>query len=133
MKDKPTILYVDQEVHNINSFLAIFRKDYQVISAGSAQQGFIMLEMHPVEIIVCSKRLTEMDGVTFLTATMDNYPNISRLLMSGYKNDVSENKAIVYEYLVIPWNEADLKSIIKGAHELFLINKDLAANRAFRS
>ena len=127
MKNKPTILYVDQEVHNVNSFIAIFRKDYQVISAGSAQQGFIMLEKYPVEIIICSTRLPEMSGIAFLAATMDDYPNISRLLVSGYKNDVTENKAIVYEYLVIPWDEAELKSIIKGAHELFL-NKTHAAN-----
>jgi len=123
MKDKPTILYVDQEVHNVNSFIAIFRKDYQVISAGSAQQGFIMLEKYPVEIIICSTRLPEMSGIAFLAATMDNYPNISRLLVSGYKNDVTENKAIVYEHLVIPWEEAELKSMIKSAYKLYLSKK----------
>jgi response regulator RpfG family c-di-GMP phosphodiesterase len=121
MKDKPAILYVDSEVNNINSLIAILRKDnYRVIPAGSIQEGFDILQKQLVGIIICGKWVAGVKGVDFLASTIPGYPDASRLLVSAYHNEDPENKAHIYDYLVTPWDEIQLKSILKAAYESFL-------------
>lgn len=126
MKDKPAILYVDSEVNNINSLIAILRKDnYRVIPASSIQEGFDILQKQRIGIIICGKRVAGMNGVDFLASTISGYPDASRLLVSAYHNEDPENKANIYDYLVTPWDEVQVKLILKAAYESFLTRSPL--------
>ncbi|MDB5151259.1 MAG: hupR, partial [Mucilaginibacter sp.] len=63
--DKITILYVDDEEHNLFSFKATFRIKYQVLTAISGDKALEILATKPVHIIITDQRMPEMTGVEF--------------------------------------------------------------------
>lgn len=124
---KSKILYVDDEEHNLNSFKAAFRRDYEVFTAISANDGFKVLEDQEIHVIITDQRMPEMTGIEFLEAVIDKYPDPPRILLTGYA-DIDAvidaiNKGSVYKYIQKPWDENELRITINSALELFLLKK----------
>lgn len=138
--EKINVLYVDDEVNNINSFRAAFRKDYNVFTALSGIVGLEILRNHPIHIIITDQRMPEMTGVDFLVEVLKEFPDPVRILLTGYTdiNAVIDavNKGHIYHYLNKPWDEQQMRIIIKNAYEIFslreenkiLLEKLIAAN-----
>lgn len=130
--EKVRILYVDDEVNNLNSFKAAFRRDYKIFTAESAELGRQLLAEESVNIIITDQRMPNMTGVEFLESIIPDYPDPIRILLTGY-TDISAvidaiNKGQVYHYLTKPWDESHLKIVIKNAYEIYRLrqeNKDL--------
>lgn len=137
---KISILYVDDEINNLNSFKAVFRRDYDVHIALSAQEGRAILEQRPIHILVTDQRMPGVTGVEFLESIIHDFPNPIRILLTGY-TDIEAvvdaiNKGQIYYYLTKPWDEQQLRAVFKNAFEIFslreenkeLLNKLLLAN-----
>jgi len=129
------ILYVDDEVNNLNSFRATFRRDYEIYTAESATEGVKVLSEHDVDILITDQRMPNMTGVEFLEKIIPIYPDPIRILLTGYTDITAVvdaiNKGQVYQYLNKPWVESELRIIIKNAyeiHELRRQNKALTEN-----
>lgn len=134
------ILYVDDEVNNLNSFKAAFRRDYNVFIALSGSEGIKILQDNKIHIIVTDQRMPGMTGVEFLESIIKDFPEPIRILLTGY-SDIEAvidaiNKGQIYYYLSKPWDEQQLRAIFKNAYEIFslreenkeLMNKLLIAN-----
>jgi len=124
----PAILYVDNEINNLNSFNAMFRKDYKISHAVSLKEALIFLKNEPFEIIIASKNLCEMSGIDFLQSTISIRPNCTRLLVSDYINLDVENRAMIFNYLVKPWDEGKIRQILQDASELFKVKEMMTSN-----
>ena len=66
-------------------------------------------------------RMPEMDGAQFLEQVRLRWPEITRLLLTGYA-DISStidaiNRGEIYRYISKPWVNSDLMLIIRGALE----------------
>jgi len=129
------ILYVDDEVNNLNSFKATFRRDYEIFTAESAAEGIKILSENDVDILITDQRMPNMTGVEFLEKIIPIYPDPIRILLTGYTDITAVidaiNKGQVYHYLNKPWVESELRIIIKNAfeiHELRRKNKELTEN-----
>jgi two-component system sensor histidine kinase/response regulator len=132
VSNKELILYVDDEVKNLDSFKIIFRKDYDVLVAKSAQEGLEMLEKHEVRLVITDQRMPNMTGVEFLEKIAHIYPEITRIILTGYSDMEAIisaiNKGRVFRYITKPWNKKDLKETIDFALEAFNLkieNKNL--------
>ncbi|MCO6500590.1 MAG: response regulator [Vicingus serpentipes] len=127
-KEKVNILYVDDEVENLNAFKAAFRRIYNVYVAESANEGRKILDEHPVEIILTDQRMPEMTGVEFLASIITDYPDPIRMLMTGYSdiNAVIDavNKGQIYKYISKPWDNEYLTTIIDQAYEVYSLRKE---------
>lgn len=130
--EKICILYVDDEINNLNSFKAAFRRDFNVMLASSGKEGLELLKNNVVHIIITDQRMPEMTGVDFLIEVLKKYTEPIRILLTGYTdiNAVIDavNKGHIYYYINKPWDEQQLKIIIKNAYEIFRLreeNKDL--------
>lgn len=127
-QDKIKILYVDDEVNNLNSFKAAFRRDYTIHIAESAEEGKKILGENEVNIIITDQRMPNMTGVEFLEDIIPSYPDPIRILLTGY-TDISAvidaiNKGQVYQYLTKPWDESNLRIIIKNAFEIYYLRQE---------
>lgn len=126
--EKISILYVDDEINNLNSFKAAFRRDFKVLLASSGQEGLALLEEHVVHVIITDQRMPEMTGVDFLIEVLKKYTDPIRILLTGYSdiNAVIDavNKGHIYYYLNKPWDEQQLKIIIKNAYEIFRLREE---------
>ena len=128
ISDKINVLYVDDELNNINSFRAAFRKDYNIFTALSGIAGLQILSEHIIHIIITDQRMPDMTGVEFLVEVLKEYSDPVRILLTGYTdiNAVIDavNKGHIYYYLNKPWDEQQLRIIIKNAYEIFRLRKE---------
>ncbi len=122
------VLYVDDEVHNLNSFRAVFRRTYNVFTALSADEGQKILESNEIHLIITDQRMPEMTGIEFLESIIPIYPNIPRVLLTGYTDITAVidaiNRGSVYKYVQKPWAEEELRSTIESALTLFVETKN---------
>lgn len=122
--EKIKVLYIDDEANNLVSFKAMFRHDYQVLVAGSAEAGLEIVEQHPdLKIIFCDQRMPEKTGVQFFREIAHKYPAPVRMLITGYVDIESVINAInhghVYRYLTKPWREEDVRSAIEEGFKYY--------------
>lgn len=120
---KGTLLLVDDEVNIINSLKRIFVPlNYRVLSATTGQEALDLLETDDeIDIIISDMRMPEMDGATFLKKAADKWPEINRLLLTGYADINSAIAAInngqIDYYLHKPWQPHELEHIIENLME----------------
>lgn len=127
------ILYVDDEVNNLNSFKAAFRRYFNIYTAQSAREGRKILETEEIGVIITDQRMPGETGIEFLESILPIYPDTIRILLTGF-SDINAvmgaiNRGQVYKYLVKPWQDDELKMYIQNALELYNLrkeNKDLA-------
>jgi len=132
---KIKVLYVDDEVNNLQAFKATFRRDYKIFLAESAREAREVLKEQEIEIIITDQRMPEETGVEFLESIIPTHPDPIRILLTGY-TDIqavidSINKGKVYHYLTKPWEEDYLRTVIKNAFEVYALrreNKQLTDN-----
>jgi DNA-binding NtrC family response regulator len=127
------VLYVDDEINNLNSFKAAFRRDFEIFTAISAKEGRKILDTQEIGVIITDQRMPGMTGIEFLESIITVYPDTIRILLTGFSdiNAVMDaiNRGQVYKYLVKPWQNDELKMYIENALEIYHLrkeNKDLA-------
>ncbi|GAA3950416.1 response regulator [Chitinophaga oryziterrae] len=122
------ILYIDDEIHNLNAFKASFRRLYTVFTAASAEEAEEVLAKEEIQIIISDQRMPKMTGIEFFESILDKYPEPIRILLTGYAdiNAVIDaiNKGQVYKYFSKPWNEEELRHNIEKAYEVYSLRKE---------
>lgn len=122
------VLYVDDEVHNLNSFKAGFRRKFNVFTAESAIEGRKILEQELIHVIITDQRMPVTTGIEFLESIIPDFPDPIRILLTGYAdiNAVIDaiNKGQVYKYIQKPWMDEDLRINIEKAFEIYSLRKE---------
>ncbi len=129
---KPTILYVDDENDNLEALERIFRKKYNVLKALSGKDALELVQTHGHEIslILTDQRMPEMTGIEVLEKIIGQFPDIIRILMTGFTDLESIiqaiNKGQIYQYITKPWDPIELSNTVDRAVERFTVGKELA-------
>jgi len=126
------ILYVDDEEKNLDSFRIVFRKEYNVKVANSASEGLEFMKENPVSLVITDQRMPNMTGVEFLEKISGLYPDVMRVILTGYSDEEAIisaiNKGRVFKYVTKPWIKEELKQTIDyslEAYRLRVENKEL--------
>jgi DNA-binding NtrC family response regulator len=123
---KPTIVLVDDEemvLSSIKSFLAMETTSYKLLLYTSPIQALEDLERNrpPVDLVISDYLMPEMDGITFLAKVKELAPMVPRILLTGYADKENAIKAInnvgLYQYIEKPWDNEDLRLIIRNGLE----------------
>jgi len=122
------VLYVDDEVHNLNAFKASFRRLFNIFVAESAVEGRRVLETEDIQVIITDQRMPVTTGIEFLESIIPDFPEPIRILLTGYAdiNAVIDaiNRGQVYKYVQKPWMEDDLRINIEKAFEIYTLRKE---------
>jgi response regulator RpfG family c-di-GMP phosphodiesterase len=122
------VLYIDDEVHNLNAFRAGFRRLFNIFLAESAAEGRKILETEDIHVILTDQRMPVMTGIEFLESILEEYPNPIRILMTGFAdiNAVIDaiNKGKVYKYIQKPWMEDELRIHIEKAYDIYSLRQE---------
>lgn len=125
---KIRILYIDDEVNNLTSFKAAFRREYTIHTAESAADGRKILEEETIDIIITDQRMPKMTGVEFLASIIDEYPDPIRILLTGYTDIEAVIAAIntgqVFRYITKPWSEQELRMTIENSFEVYALRQE---------
>src|ERR1700709_1691453 len=122
------VLYVDDEINNLNSFKAAFRRDFEIFTASSAKEGRKVLDSQEIGVIITDQRMPGITGIEFLESILPVYPDTIRILLTGFSdiNAVMDaiNRGQVYKYLVKPWQNDELRLYIQNALEIYHLRKE---------
>lgn len=118
--NKPKILVVDDEPDNLDLLYRTFYRDYKVLRAGSGPAALELLAQEgDVSVIISDQRMPMMSGTEFLSLTATQYPDIIRIILTGYTDveDLVEaiNSGKVFKYVTKPWEAEELKAVVRQA------------------
>jgi len=121
-KKEFTVLYVDDEEHNLVSFRAVFRREYEIFTAASGEEGIELIHRNAIDLIITDQRMPRMTGIQFLERILPEYPDTVRMILTGF-SDVEAvigaiNTGRVFRYITKPWNETELRLAIENARQL---------------
>lgn len=117
---KPKILVVDDELDNLDLLYRTFYREYKVLKATSGPDALELLaKEEDISIIISDQRMPMMSGTEFLSLTATQYPDIIRIMLTGYTDveDLVEaiNAGKVFKYVTKPWEAEDLKTVVRQA------------------
>jgi two-component system NtrC family sensor kinase len=116
----PRILYVDDEVINLELLQLTYMNDFEVITAKSAKEGLQMLEGNPdIRVVISDLKMPVMNGLDFIKMVKKQDPGKICMLLTGFmESDVmleGFNQELIYRYLMKPWEKDHLKETILDA------------------
>lgn len=127
-KVKPGILYVDDEINNLNSFKANLRHDFNIILCDNPNNSFELIEANNALVVVSDQRMPVMTGIDMLCKIREKFPFVIRILLTGYTDyDVlvdAVNKGEIYRYLNKPVNFFDLKQTLFNAVDVYKLQEE---------
>jgi len=128
------VLIVDDDLNILNSLQRVLMdEDYEVETAGSAEEALEKLKLFPAGIVLSDYMMPVMSGLEFLQRVKQLYPDTIRILITG-RSDVqitigAINKGEIFRFLLKPWDDDELKMTLRTAfryYDLNLENKRLA-------
>ncbi|MDH3212651.1 MAG: response regulator [Myxococcales bacterium] len=117
-----TVLFVDDEANILKALQRLLRQeDMNVLCASGAREAFDLLENHPAQVIVTDQRMPEMTGVELLATVRERWPDIVRMMLTGYTEMgvavEAINRGEIYRLITKPWNEDELRATLRQAFD----------------
>jgi len=122
MQQQHTVLFVDDEVNILKALQRLLRsEDMNVLSASRGQEALELLEKTSAQVVISDQRMPEMSGVDLLSQVRERWPDIVRMMLTGYTEiDVAVeaiNRGEIYRLITKPWNDDELRATIRQAFD----------------
>ena len=124
---KHTILAVDDEQNNLSLVYRTLRNDYNILMASSGEEALELVEQYGNEIslIVSDQKMPIMEGTELFMRISEQYPDIIKVLLTGYSNvDIlveAINECHLFQYILKPFEPEQLCMVVDNGikkHEL---------------
>ncbi len=113
------VLYVDDEAPNLTVFEATFGDYFQILLASTAEEALAIIESRPIAILVADQRMPGMTGIDLCERVRESHGHMLRMLITAYSDQTTAIEAInrggVETYIVKPWDEDEVRSVLRGA------------------
>ncbi len=125
-----TVLFVDDDtVIRMALQRDLEGEPYNKLFAKGADEAMEILANKEVHVIVTDMRMPGIGGLDLLRIVKEAFPNIIRLVLSGYMQPTTLLTAIndgeIFKYITKPWKEeGQLKRIIRDAIDLYNLRND---------
>ncbi len=128
---KQAILVVDDEPASVQLLRITLGMDYEVHTATDGAAGLVLLEQHPeIALAIVDQRMPGMSGTEFIQRTIEPYPQLIRIILTGYTDIESLIDAInagrVYRYLTKPWDKEELMLTVRRGLEVHRLESENA-------
>lgn len=119
LDDLPCVMLVDDEGRSLDAMRRTLDEAFRVITADSADAARERLAYHDVAVILCDQRMPGTTGVQFLKEVRERWPDIVRVVVSGYTDSddivAGINEAGIFRYVLKPWVPEHLLSTVHDA------------------
>ena len=128
MSSKASILVVDDEQRSLESIRRILGERFEVFTAIDTDEAENVLRQQWIQVLLCDQRMPGTTGVEFCKQVRDLYPDVVRMIISGYTEaeDIIDavNKGGIYQYITKPWHPDELITKLNSAVELFRLQRE---------
>ncbi len=131
-QERPRVLCVDDESRVVEGLVLHLRKDYEVHTALSGDEGLRVLKSSGgAAVVISDMRMPGMDGATFLHHVLTFYPDATRILLTGEPGRDAAisavNNARIFRFLTKPCAPDQLRAAVEaGVIQHKLINAERA-------
>lgn len=133
MEEKKRILFVDDEPMILDGLRRMLRKQRTVWDMSFVTSGAKALEKmkaHPVDVVVTDMHMPGMDGAEFLAEVRRRYPDVIRIMLSGYvKPEVTQRAMpVAHQFLSKP---CEAEALVVAVNRICRL-RDQMEDRALR-
>ncbi|MDD4202237.1 MAG: response regulator [Candidatus Omnitrophica bacterium] len=120
MEKKDKILIVDDEKDILSSLRRVFiNEDFEAFFVCTYKEAMKVLNTKPIKVVMSDQRMPDVTGIDLLKEVKDKFPNIVRILFTGYAQTHLINEAFdvagVYKFISKPWSTEQLKETVYEA------------------
>jgi diguanylate cyclase (GGDEF)-like protein/PAS domain S-box-containing protein len=115
-----TLLLVDDEASVLSSLKRLFhREGYRILTAERGREALELLASNDIGVVISDARMPEMDGGELLGKVRELYPQVVRMMLSGYTDlkavTTAVNRGELFCFLTKPWESAELLDTVRDA------------------
>ncbi|MCG8404093.1 MAG: response regulator [Phycisphaerales bacterium] len=129
------VLIVDDEQQILRSLKRLLRRDgYEIHLADNGPSALEILAETEIAAIICDQRMPGMSGAEVLAEAYKLRPDTLRITLTGYTDLAAAQKSIneghIHQFLLKPWDDDNLRSVVKdavGAYQLVVDHRKLEA------
>jgi response regulator RpfG family c-di-GMP phosphodiesterase len=117
-----TLLFIDDEANILSALKRLFQPlGYTILTAKSGPEALALLEKEAVDLVISDMRMPQMTGAELLEHMRGKWPDVVRILLTGYSDMSSTiaaiNRGEIYRYISKPWDDNDIVLIVRDALE----------------
>ncbi len=117
------ILFVDDEINIIQGLqrmLYPFRKEWTMSFCNSGEEALELMTFNKFDVVVSDMRMPKIDGLHLFTKIKELYPNVVRIILSGYteKDSILNLPNVAHQFLSKPCDASTLKESIERISKL---------------
>jgi len=118
------VLFVDDQEILLKAVERVVKrqtKNWQVQLAVSGNEAIEHLKGGHFDVVVTDMRMPGMDGVELLEHVKEHYPNIIRIILSGYSKNERTITAVrvAHQYFIKPFSTHELIEALELTHSLY--------------
>ena len=119
------VLFVDDERRVLNSLKrGLLGSPYRIYLALSGFEALELLGREDIQVIVSDMKMPEMNGLELLQEVSRKFPEVIRLVLSGYSHTstvlAAVNEGRIFRYITKPWSiDDDVKPALEAALAIY--------------
>jgi len=120
LKQKPTVLVIDDEAGPRDALKVILRPFFNIQSAESAQAAIDVLSQQRIDLITLDQKLPDRQGLDLLQEIKQDHADIEVIIITGYGSLKSAMEGIRHGaagYLLKPFNVTELITLVNQTLE----------------
>jgi HD-like signal output (HDOD) protein/ActR/RegA family two-component response regulator len=124
------VLFVDDELRileGLRRMLRVQRREWEMAFAPGGEAALALMAASPFDVIVTDMRMPGMDGATLLAQVREQYPQVVRIVLSGYTEPSTALRVVpfAHQFLAKPCDAETLRVAVERAcHLKGLLNDD---------
>jgi len=130
--DKDYILYVDDDLNNLEIFKVLLEDDFNIVVESSTSKAFQIINDYPFKVLIADQRMPEETGLAFIERITPFFPDLIKIIFTAHLDHEAAIKAVnqggIYRYILKPWNTQEIKITLANAiseYNLKVENKNL--------
>jgi DNA-binding NtrC family response regulator len=127
MMEKPKILYVDDEPHNLVTLEISLRRWFAVFTTEFPEQAIEIIGTERIDVLVTDQRMPKVTGLELAKTVHEQFPSVIIIILTAYDDNETMLKALnqggIFRYLLKPWDTQDLKQTLDTAFQSFELRK----------
>jgi putative nucleotidyltransferase with HDIG domain len=112
------VLFVDDEpdvINGLKRMLFSMKREWGMFFALSGAEALEIMEKYKIDVVVSDMRMPGMDGTELLNITKQKHPEILRIILSGYQDEIKilRSTLTAHQFLLKPCNAQTIKETIE--------------------
>ena len=117
--EKPRLLIVDDEPDMLDFLERVFRNEYLITRAASADEALQELGRQKFALVITDQKMPHLTGVELLERIGERYPFLVKVLLSGFTEVPEIQRAVdrggIHNYVVKPVDSEKLRAAVREA------------------